>query len=162
MRYWAHSDRDGLPEDDPAAHWQPLAEHLTNVGALARKLASLAAPDNRRFQDMAECAGFLHDFGKYTDCFQKRIRTGKGHCPHAIHGAAMAVKEGISIPVSLAIAGHHAGIPDLKGGEASLLDRVRKATEDASALVGRALHDSPMLAHLQVFNFPLANKGRIC
>jgi hypothetical protein len=52
--FWAHSDRFGLAEDDPNAHWQPLAERLVHVGSLARQLASLAAPKNTNFQLLAE------------------------------------------------------------------------------------------------------------
>ena len=37
---------------------------------------------------LAELCGFLHDYGKYADCFQQMILTGKGKCPHAIHDAA--------------------------------------------------------------------------
>jgi HD superfamily phosphohydrolase YqeK len=77
MKYWAHSDPSGLPEDDPNAHWQPLAEHLENVRSWAHRLASLAAPTNTHFHDVAEWAGLLHDFGKYSDCFQQSATASK-------------------------------------------------------------------------------------
>ena len=83
MQFWAHSDRLGRSEDDPLAKWQPLAIHLENVGKLARALASEAVPHDTHFQDLAEWAGLLHDFGKYQDGFQQMIRTGSGGCPHA-------------------------------------------------------------------------------
>ncbi len=76
MTFWAHSDPSGLPPCDRNAKWQPLAEHLTNVSALARKLAGLARPHDEQFQELAACCGLLHDFGKYSDCFQKMILTG--------------------------------------------------------------------------------------
>ncbi len=81
VRFWAHSDRSGLAEDAPGSKWQPLAEHLENVGKLSRQLAALAAPEFRHFHDLAEWAGVLHDYGKYTPCFQEMIRRGKGKCP---------------------------------------------------------------------------------
>ena len=63
--------------------------------------------------------GVLHDFGKYSDCFQQMLQTGKGRCQHAIHGAMLAYfgaegaakKPGLNT-VMAAIAGHHAGLAD--------------------------------------------------
>src|SRR5437868_6291446 len=116
MQFWAHSDPLGRPDDYPEAKWQPLAEHLENVARLARNLASLAAPDNIHFQDVAEWSGLLHDVGKYQDGFQQMIRTGVGRCPHAIYGAAIAYagadgSKGLKAAhIALAIAGHHAGM----------------------------------------------------
>ena len=92
MTYWAHSDPTGLAYNAPGAKWQLLSEHLMNVGNLARRLARLALPTNPHFHDMAACCGLLHDFGKYSDEFQKMIRTGKGRCQHAVHGAVLAEK----------------------------------------------------------------------
>ncbi|HZQ55081.1 MAG TPA: CRISPR-associated helicase Cas3' [Bryobacteraceae bacterium] len=150
MTFWAHSDRSGLPPEAPGANWQPLAEHLTKVGSLARKLASFAAPSGKQFQDLAEWAGLLHDYGKYTDCFQQRIRTGKGKCPHAIHGAAMAFSGSAERPalraahVAMAIAGHHAGIPD----HSRFRDQVRERRKEAVELLERARRDLPAIGTL--------------
>ena len=148
MPFWAHSDPTGPPED-PNARWQPLAEHLENVGRLSRFLASLAAPKDTHFQDVAEWAGLLHDLGKYQDCFQQMILPGgAGRCPHAIHGAAIAYLGDNQSPglrashVALAIAGHHAGIPDLVGDGSSLRERVMRARDIALPLIDRATRDS--------------------
>jgi len=133
MTFWAHSDSSGRPVDDPKATWQPLAQHLENVGKLARRLASRAAPEDVHFHDLAEWAGLLHDFGKYQDGFQKMICEGEGRCPHAIHGAAIAhagqhgAKGLKAVHIALAIAGHHAGMPDLIGDGSSLQERVKAA-----------------------------------
>jgi CRISPR-associated endonuclease/helicase Cas3 len=116
MQFWAHSDPNGPPEDHPHAQWQPLAEHLENVGKLASTLATLASPKDAHFPDVAEWCALLHDFGKYQDGSQEMIRTGKGRCPHAIHGAAIAYSgqdgsTGLKAPhIAHAIAGHHAGM----------------------------------------------------
>lgn len=141
MRYWAHSDPSGLLPDAPGAQWQRLSDHLRNVSLLARQLASYAAPEYAHFHDLAEWCGLLHDYGKYTDCFQYMIRTGKGKCPHAIHGAAMAFGGtagdpiGLRAPhIGLAIAGHHAGIPD----HTAFADRARSSRGEALALLQRA------------------------
>jgi len=148
MQFWAHSDPDGLAEDHPRAKWQPLAEHLDNVGGLARNLASRAAPEDAHFHDLAEWSGLLHDVGKYQDGFQRMIRTGVGRCPHAIHGAAIAHAGqygaiGLkAVHIALAIAGHHAGMPDKLGGGSSLQERVKAASGVAVQLIERAMHDS--------------------
>ena len=101
MKYWAHSDPADLPPDHPDARWQPLAEHLQNVAALARQLAVLASPSDKHFHDLAERAGLLHDYGKYSTCFQEMIRGKNLKCPHAIHGAAMAYWGSAADPIGL-------------------------------------------------------------
>ena len=154
MLFWAHSDPSGLPEGDPMAKWQPLAEHLENVGKLARALASLATPNDAHFHDIAEWSGLLHDFGKYQDCFQQMIRTGAGRCPHAIHGATIAYagengSKGLrAAHIAFAIAGHHAGMPDKVGDGSSLQERVKAANAIAVQLVDRAMQDSVALRRL--------------
>lgn len=161
MAFWAHSDRTGLPPTHPGATWQLLAEHLANVGVLSRQLAELALPGDKHFHDMAACCGLLHDFGKYSDAFQDMIVSGKGRCQHSVHGAALAyfgAKEGAAAPkathVALAIAGHHAGLPDIKGGESSLEERIKQYKEEATALVARATQDFDQLKEFFNRGFP--------
>ena len=151
MTFWAHSDRSGLPPDAPGSHWQPLAEHLQNVAALSRRLAEYAAPHFTHFHDLAARCGLLHDYGKYTECFQQMIRGEKRKCPHAIHGAAMAFGGSNSDPIGLrsshiaaAVAGHHAGMPDI--GE--LRDKANKNRTEALALLEHAALDLPALGDL--------------
>ena len=151
MAFWAHSDPAGLPPEAPGSHWQPLSEHLDNVANLARRLAELAAPADTHFHDLAEWSGLLHDYGKYTDCFQQMIRTGKGKCPHAIYGAAMALAGSAGQPndlrathIASAIAGHHAGMPDI----GVLREKVRESRAEALTLFERAGLDLPRIAKL--------------
>lgn len=80
MNYVAHSDRLGRSCDEPGSECQPLGEHLANVAALEESLARLAAPCNVLLHRLAHASGMLHDYGKYTDCFQRMIATGKGRC----------------------------------------------------------------------------------
>lgn len=109
----AHLTQDGAPH--------LLFDHLVTVGELASAFAS-------SFQggEVARYTGRLHDLGKYAAAFQRRIRTENGfeaHLEadtsgrpnHSSAGALWAQRAlGFdSIPVALAIAGHHAGIGDL-------------------------------------------------
>jgi CRISPR-associated endonuclease/helicase Cas3 len=114
-------------------------------------LAEAAAPQFNHFHDLAEWCGLLHDYGKYTDCFQRMILEGKGKCPHAIHGAAMAFAGSASDPIGLraphiasAIAGHHTGMPDRN----ELPERVKKSQTEALALLQRAALDLPIISTL--------------
>ncbi len=161
MKFWAHSDRTGLPPEAPGANWQPLREHLVNVANLAERLAQHAAPGYAHFQELAKWSGLLHDYGKYTDCFQRRIVTGKGKCPHAIHGAAMAFGGSAADPIGLraphigfAIAGHHAGMPDRD----VLKDRADKSRAEAVELLERASRDLPEVGSLLRAGAPVLEK----
>jgi CRISPR-associated endonuclease/helicase Cas3 len=90
MRYWAHSNRNGLAEDHPQARWQLLRDHLRAVGASAAGLARLACPQDEGFIAAAKAAGLLHDFGKYSAEFQELIRGQRGRAEHSGYGAALA------------------------------------------------------------------------
>jgi CRISPR-associated endonuclease/helicase Cas3 len=152
MQYWAHSDRFGLPLTHPEARWQPLAEHLANVSILSRAIAKFTSPNDTQFQKLAACGGLLHDFGKYSDRFQRMIISGEGRCQHAIHGASFlqfgdfpGAEGPRPVHLALAIAGHHAGLTDIVGGESSLQSRIKKHQADALDLVERAKQDSELL-----------------
>lgn len=101
-RFFAHSTHA-----DDCSDWQPLAEHLESVGRLA---AEYATPFGG--QQLAEVAGLLHDIGKYTDEFQRRINGELIRVDHATRGAILAVERYGLIGRLLAygIAGHHAGL----------------------------------------------------
>ena len=121
--YWAHSAENSLPGSESRAGWQLLSVHLQAVSQLARALASAARPNDGNLASLAAISGGLHDFGKYSDCFQKMLRTGQGRCQHAIHGAMLAkfgtlakpLKPGLQT-VAAAITGHHAGLSDWNTG----------------------------------------------
>lgn len=151
MKFWAHSDRSALPPEAPGANWQLLRDHLRNVAQLAEQLAQHTAPGYVHFHELAQWSGLLHDYGKYTDCFQRRILTGKGKCPHAIHGAALAFGGSATDPLGLraphigfAIAGHHAGMPDRD----CLRDRANEYRGEAAGILERAAKDLPEIGDL--------------
>ncbi|MCP3139989.1 CRISPR-associated endonuclease Cas3'' [Pyxidicoccus xibeiensis] len=122
-----------------------LRDHLEAVGRLAAILAprkDLCAP--------LLAAGQWHDLGKYIRDFQYRIRTENGfeahlekegalERDHSTAGALWALRQDSRLlPVALAIAGHHAGMPDL----AKFKERVGKK-EKAALLQDALSHGSP-------------------
>ena len=87
---------------------QPLHVHLKHTAELASKLASSF--------DAAEWgyfSGIVHDIGKYSQKFQRKIRGENIRVDHSTAGAQLAWnKNGLYQLMSYCIAGHHAGLPD--------------------------------------------------
>lgn len=86
---------------------EPLAEHLALV---AKRAAVYARPWSG--ERPALVAGLLHDLGKYSALFQRRLKGLASGIDHWSTGAWAALRrytwEGI--PVALAIQGHHVGL----------------------------------------------------
>ena len=101
MTYFAHSPSDAHPDG------QPLLAHLQNVSALAARFAAA-------FDAASEgaYAGMLHDIGKYSDVFQRRLCGAAVRTDHATAGATVAYDARIA-PSAFAVAGHHGGLPDI-------------------------------------------------
>jgi CRISPR-associated endonuclease/helicase Cas3 len=145
--YWAHSAANTMSESESRIGWQLLSEHLEGVARMAHDLALAARPHDDRFANLAWISGMLHDFGKYSDCFQQMLKTGKGSCQHAIHGAMLAyfgAQEGLRGPalqtVTAAITGHHAGLADWTPQLQTKL-REKKFQQEALTLTARARGD---------------------
>jgi CRISPR-associated endonuclease/helicase Cas3 len=123
--FYAHS-----LEAESEDRWQLLRDHLRAVGVLAASKAS-----HFNAADMAECAGLLHDLGKYCDEFQERLRGAKTRVDHATWGAKIAVEKygRLGRLLAYAIAGHHAGLAN--GGHepecrlTSLADRLGRTLD---------------------------------
>ena len=94
-------------ECEDQADWQPLQEHLEATAALAE---TNAAPFG--CGTMAKTMGLLHDLGKYSTPFQKRLLGEHGKVDHSTRGAMVAAERYSFIGKLLAygIAGHHAGL----------------------------------------------------
>ncbi|MBI4660128.1 MAG: CRISPR-associated endonuclease Cas3'' [Verrucomicrobia bacterium] len=109
MKFYAHTDDDG-------GKWQPHATHLQNVAELAGRFGASCGLD-----DAAKSAGLLHDLGKYRKEFQEYLchsRDAGTETHHAIYGAALAFRQAEQdhphlLPAAFAVAGHHAGLPDV-------------------------------------------------
>lgn len=91
-----------------------LEEHLIKVGELASFFGKKIGVENS-----ARVAGIWHDLGKYSDAFQKmltdsmdlNVQAPKEPVDHSTAGAIHAINTK-SLPIALAIASHHAGLPD--------------------------------------------------
>lgn len=115
--YFARCNEDGTK-------YQTLTDHLTNVSLLAGIYAQTFTT-----REMGEICGLLHDIGKYSDDFQKRIRGEKLQTDHSTAGAKtaylLATKQENPYSslayhlMSYVIAGHHAGLPNYGHANAS-------------------------------------------
>ena len=99
--FFAHSENDRNVKHS-------LAKHLHETAQLAESFAC-----HKDFSPIFRLSGLLHDLGKYQPEFQNYLENGgrRGSVPHASWGAGYAGKFKIH-EVSIAIDGHHKGLPD--------------------------------------------------
>lgn len=117
MQYFAHSKENQAEE-----HWQLLVDHLNNTAAMAKCFA-----DRFHSGEFAYIIGLLHDIGKYSKEFQKKLKGENLRVDHSTAGAKEAVAiygKIIGKILAYSIAGHHAGLPDYGNG---LQDRFLQA-----------------------------------
>lgn len=110
MRYYAHSGQQADRSD-----WQLLRDHLEAVAGLAQERAQVFGG-----ADWAHLAGLLHDLGKYSDAFQKRLNGSDQRADHSTAGAKLVIEHlsqcmgpqwtHFAKPLAFVIAGHHAGL----------------------------------------------------
>ena len=98
MIYIAH--KDGERE-------QTVLEHLTGTAKLSAAFADVFGASEEGFR-----CGLLHDVGKYSEAFQRRIRGDAEKPDHATAGALEAAKRK-DTAAAFCIAGHHGGLPNL-------------------------------------------------
>lgn len=124
MEYYAHVSSDGLRR-------QTLAEHLAGTAALSREFASAFGAEAD-----GELIGLLHDQGKCTEAFQKRLLLDGPRVDHATAGALACVKYYGRLGDAACIAGHHGGLPDFgnlkadRAGDATLFGRLKKGRDE--------------------------------
>ena len=118
--YYAHS-AGNLPYE----HWQTMESHARNVGGMAAGFAAYFGA-----QEIARATGLLHDVGKYSPLFDKRLHGDPKRVDHSTAGAKIAVEcWGVRLGKMMAfcIAGHHAGLANGAGagdGRSTLQQRL--------------------------------------
>lgn len=129
MYYLAHINDKGEE--------QLLKTHLKDSAELCGKFAEKFGA-----YEWGYCCGYLHDIGKYSMKFQRRIRGSQETVDHSTAGAKVCWERGGMYQfLSYCIAGHHAGLPDKgsnsdTGSKGSMLGRMKKRLEDYEAYKG--------------------------
>lgn len=123
--YYAHSENSRKEKHS-------LSKHLRQTSKFAESFAC-----KETYKTIFKVAGLLHDLGKYQPEFQSYLDNGgrRGSVPHAAWGAGYARLHRI-IEASIAIDGHHKGLPDnsawksdtepFKRGEVSGFENITK------------------------------------
>lgn len=116
-KWLAHISDDGRE--------QTVLEHLTGTAKLCSAFSSpFCQPE------IGALAGLMHDIGKYSAAFQRRIQGSSIKVDHATAGAFECAKLGFD-PIAYCVAGHHGGLPDGGGRgdleKPTLRSRMRKA-----------------------------------
>lgn len=130
MKYLAHRDQESERE-------QSLIDHLEKTAELAGQYAEAFGA-----YQWGYCAGLLHDIGKYSQEFQRRIRGSEEQVDHATAGAQLChEKKGYYSLLSYCIAGHHAGLADTgtrndRSNMPTLYGRLKKQIPDYNAYKG--------------------------
>ena len=127
---------------------QKLADHLMASASMA---GIHAEPWGK---DFAHVCALVHDIGKYSSAFQKRVRGGTHKVDHSTAGAKLlhAQSDGSSLSLLAAycIMGHHGGLPN--GGSLqqdnsdnpTMYGRLKRAVEDFGSYNGEV--DIPSLS----------------
>jgi len=163
--FYAHTK-----EGCPPGRWHSLEDHLKKVAELAQSFAEAFEAG-----EWGYVAGLWHDLGKYSEEFQKRLRSSQdsdahietkvGRPDHSSAGAKHAFNlfqdKGKGKLLAYAIAGHHAGLPDGKSNENSCLTTRLKKNLDCSTCPPSILHQAapgsiPFLLDNKRFCFQLS------
>ncbi len=96
--------------EDGSIITQSIQDHCHNVADLAK---GFARPFDA--ETIAYYSGILHDIGKYSEAFQRRINGSSEHVDHSTAGAQVAWnnKTVAGVIAAFCIGGHHSGLPDL-------------------------------------------------
>jgi CRISPR-associated endonuclease/helicase Cas3 len=126
---------------------QSIQEHCENVALLAGSFASVFGAES-----IARYTGLLHDIGKYSDAFQRRINGSSEQVDHSTAGALVAWRSGTrtGLLAAFCIGGHHAGLPDLgtrfsDASDGTLLGKLRKNPEPFSEYENELTIESPSI-----------------
>ena len=122
------------------ANWQYLLTHLQAVAELASSFSN-----NPEISKIAYISGLLHDLGKYSTAYQKRLIDQGLKVDHATAGAQAIKglwrntnKNILATLIAYCVSGHHTGLPDFGSvsdlpSEPTLYARLHRSLEDFSA-----------------------------
>lgn len=123
MSYIAHKEGKRI---------QTLQEHLSGTAELAKIFAEKFGKG-----EWGYCAGMLHDIGKYSEEFQRKIKDNLNtKVDHSTAGAKTCEElGGLYGLLTYCIAGHHAGLPDFGNSavKSSLCGRLKGDIYDYQA-----------------------------
>jgi CRISPR-associated endonuclease/helicase Cas3 len=136
MIYFAHS------KGSDTSDWQTIQDHLEGAARLAREIGSATG-----VSEFAYIAASLHDIGKYSQAFQRRILGSNHSVDHKTAGAKEIIRlisnsdnqQIIANSLAYCIMGHHGGLLDYGSqvdtdSENTLFARIhKKQVEDYSA-----------------------------
>lgn len=103
---YAHTGSDSENKDT----WQSLTNHLNGVADLASSFA-----DDFGGAEWGRMLGLLHDAGKCSAAFQRRLADSDEHVDHSTAGAHIALNrygKGCGTLAAYCIVGHHGGQPN--------------------------------------------------
>lgn len=130
--FYAHTTKNPDKSD-----WQPLKTHLTNVAKISQQFAN-----DFNAGELAYASGLLHDLGKYSPEFQRRLEGANIHVDHSTAGAKEATRifkgafEPAGIFSAYQISGHHGGLLNFGSQSDGLCARLqRKNLPDYSAYI---------------------------
>lgn len=117
---------------DSAGECQLLVDHLNNVATRAEQFSARFGMGS-----WGRTLGLLHDAGKVSDAFQRRLTGDARRVDHSTAGAKLAVEryDSAGMLMAYALAGHHGGLPNgvLRThdgtGRTPLEDRLNSAIE---------------------------------
>jgi CRISPR-associated endonuclease/helicase Cas3 len=134
MIFYAHTNGTEKSE------WQTINDHLTNTANLAFEFGCDAG-----VSELSRVAGLMHDIGKYSAAFQRRLEGLKRPVDHSSAGAIELIHLFKAIPqktlaelLAYCIIGHHTGLPDYGstidlGETGTMQARLKSNLEDYSA-----------------------------
>lgn len=127
IEYYAHTSE----KDDK--NWQTIFEHSKNTAKIASKNAAAF-----NAKEAGYICGLLHDIGKYSEKFQRKLKGENLRVDHSSAGAKESIKlfgESWGKLFAYCISGHHSGLLDY-GTEASasgtLFSRLNSTLNDYS------------------------------
>lgn len=145
-----------VEEIEERKNYQLLSDHLGNVAKLCKGFVGDVSS-----KDIGEFLGFMHDIGKYSVDFQKRIRGENIRVDHATAGAKIAEnlyqksqgKNPLYRLMAYAICGHHSGLANYGNLTKGLCKRLDGEIADFSSWKQEI--NSPPIITLQHFKCEL-------